>query len=205
MRRELYPKHLEFFAAGRTHRERAFIAANRSGKTFAGAFETALHLTGLYPEWWQGRRFEKAIDAWAAGDTGLTTRDIIQRELLGAPGNDAAQGTGMIPGDLIVHRTMRRGVADAVDTVFVKHATGAVSALGFKSYAEGRANFQGTSKHWVWFDEEPELEVYTEALMRSMVVPGTPAGGCVILTFTPLEGWTEVIESFLGSAAQSEA
>ena len=48
-RRELYPKHVAFFEAGATYRERCLIAANRIGKTDAGAFETALHLTGLYP------------------------------------------------------------------------------------------------------------------------------------------------------------
>src|SRR6267142_7227349 len=60
LRRELYPRHLEFFAAGAMHRERMFLAANRVGKTEGvGAYETTLHLTGRYPAWWQGRRFDK--------------------------------------------------------------------------------------------------------------------------------------------------
>jgi hypothetical protein len=33
LRRELYPKHLQFFEAGATRRERAFLAANRVGKS----------------------------------------------------------------------------------------------------------------------------------------------------------------------------
>src|SRR5215471_16392629 len=41
-----YPKHLEFFQAGAQARERLFISANRIGKTKAGCFEDALHLTG---------------------------------------------------------------------------------------------------------------------------------------------------------------
>src|SRR5688572_4684804 len=57
LRRELYSKHMEFFTAGLTHLERGAIAANRSGKTTMNAYETALHLTGLYPDWWPGRRF----------------------------------------------------------------------------------------------------------------------------------------------------
>src|ERR1035438_2387579 len=48
-RRELYPKQLEFFRAGRDHREVAFIAANRCGKSEAGVYQAAVHLTGLYP------------------------------------------------------------------------------------------------------------------------------------------------------------
>src|SRR5438067_810784 len=67
-RRELYKKHLQFFAAGRTYRQRGFVAGNRTGKTDAGAFEMTLHLTGEYPAWWEGRRFNKAIKAWACGE-----------------------------------------------------------------------------------------------------------------------------------------
>src|SRR5438309_8790500 len=84
LRRELYPKHMQFFAAGKTFRERLFMAANRIGKTEgAGGYEMAMHLTGDYPEWWPGRRFSKPIDSWAAGDTGKTVREIIQFKLLG--------------------------------------------------------------------------------------------------------------------------
>ena len=41
-RREVYPKHLDFFAAGRLHRERLAIAGNRTGKTTLAAYEVAL-------------------------------------------------------------------------------------------------------------------------------------------------------------------
>ena len=66
-RRELYPRHVEFLAAGATFRERLFMAANRTGKTETGAYEMACHLTGRYPDWWQGRRFSEPINAWACG------------------------------------------------------------------------------------------------------------------------------------------
>ncbi len=95
LRRELYPKHMAFFAAGREYQERAMIAANRVGKTLGvGAFETAMHLTGRYPDWWVGHRFKQPLQVWAAGDTSETTRDIVQEALMGARGN---LGSGMIP------------------------------------------------------------------------------------------------------------
>lgn len=195
LRRERYPKQIEFFKAGAVHKERAFIAGNRCGKTLAGAYETTLHLTGLYPDWWEGRRFACPIDAWAAGDTSLTTRDIIQQELLGRFGHF---GTGMIPREALEGWTRKAGnVYGAVDTVLVKHVSGGTSVLGFKTYSEGRQSFQGTAKHLVWFDEEPGLEVYTEALMRTMVTPGDARGGLAFLTFTPLQGWSDVVTSFL--------
>src|SRR5271154_5033168 len=67
LRRELYAKHLEFFEAGARKNERLFMAGNRVGKTEGvGAYESALHLTGRYPDWWKGRRFSKPTRAWAA-------------------------------------------------------------------------------------------------------------------------------------------
>jgi phage terminase large subunit-like protein len=189
LRRELYHKHLEFFRKGSYANERLLMAGNRCGKTTAGAYELTLHLTGEYPHWWEGRRFDTPIDAWAAGDTAKTVRDILQLELLGP---QHARGTGMIPGDAIIRMTTAHGVADAVDTVYVRHVTGGVSSLGFKSYSEGRECFQGTSRHVIWIDEEAPMPVYVEALMRTMTV-----NGIVMVTFTPLNGHTELVQSFL--------
>src|SRR3546814_18531691 len=60
------------------------MAANRVGKTEGvGGYETTLHLTGEYPSWWEGRRFERPIAAWVAGKTNETTRAIVQTKLFG--------------------------------------------------------------------------------------------------------------------------
>lgn len=192
LRRELYQKHLAFFAAGAEHTERCMIAANRVGKTWGvGGYESTLHLTGNYPDWWEGKRFDHPISGWAAGDTTQTTRDIIQFALTGVGGEGAGGelGTGLIPGDLIVGTpTAARGISGAFDTMRVKHASGGVSTLGFKSYDQGRKKFQGTAKELIWLDEEPPMDVYTECLTRTMTV-----NGLVLCTFTPLEGATEVV------------
>lgn len=195
LRRDLYPRHMEFMAAGATERERLFMAANRVGKTEgAGGYEMALHLTGLYPDWWVGRRFDKPVRAWAAGDTSQTVRDILQFKLLG-PINEI--GTGLIPGDTIVDTKRRAGnVPDLIETVRVKHVSGGVSQLGFKSFDQGREVFQGTEQDIIWLDEEPPLDVYGECLTRTLAT-GAFKGGCVMLTFTPLRGLSEVVLSFL--------
>ena len=75
-RRELYPKHIEFFSAGAQYKERLFMAANRVGKTVAGAFETTCHLTGCYPDWWKGHRFDHATDAWACRELYLRFQSL---------------------------------------------------------------------------------------------------------------------------------
>lgn len=198
-RRELYPKHIEFFGAGKQYRERCFLAANRVGKTVAGGFEVSAHLTGRYPTWWPGRQFRHPTRIWAAGDTLQTTRDIQQLELLGnvtwdAEGNKTVDGAGLIPRDAIGRVTWKPGsVPDCVDTVQIKHKTGRYSSLGFKSYDQGRRTFQGTSKEVIWLDEECPMDVYGECLIRT----GTTRG-LIMSTFTPLKGLTDVVLSFLG-------
>ena len=48
-RRELYPKHIAFFADGARYKERLFMAANRVGKSDSGAFDfTSLRDDGLF-------------------------------------------------------------------------------------------------------------------------------------------------------------
>lgn len=197
LRRVLYPKHLEFFRAGAVHRERLFLAANRVGKTEgAGGYEVALHLTGEYPPWWEGRRFPKPTRVWAAGKTNETTRDILQAKLCGdvefSHGRKSVSGTGLIPGDAIGPITWKSGVSDLADTLAVRHASGGWSSLGLKSYQQGRGSFEGTEQDVIWLDEEPSIEVYVECLMRTMTT-----NGLMLLTFTPLEGLSEVVLAFL--------
>jgi phage terminase large subunit-like protein len=198
LRRELYSKHCEFFAAGSNHRERLMLAANRVGKTEGvGGYEMALHLTGQYPPWWVGRRFDNAVKAWAAGDTGKTVREILQSKLLGPVG---AWGTGLIPGDS-VSRIVRGtgGVADTVEIVYVRHISGADSMLIFKSYDQRREAFQGTEQDIIWLDEEPPQDIYTECLMRTMT-----NNGMIMLTFTPLYGMSDVVLMFLPDGSLEE-
>ena len=187
LRRELYPKHIEFFGSGAQYKERLFMAANRIGKTVAGAFETACHLTGRYPDWWKGRRFEKATDGWACGANSQTTRDVVQGVLLGK-----STGQGMIPSDAVVRTVAGRGISGSIETVWVKHVSGKTSKLGFKTYEQGRRAFEGEAKDFVWCDEEPPQDVYIELIYRLLTTKGI-----ISTTFTPLLGMSEVVTSFL--------
>lgn len=191
--RAAYSKQMEFFRLGKEFQERGFFGGNRSGKTVAGTYEDTLHLTGQYPDWWNGYRFKRPTECWAAGDTGKNVRDILQAAFLGKPGDDAAQGTGMIPGDLILRTTPKHGIADGVESVFVRHVpTGGVSTLQFKSYDQGRVAFQGTSQDVIHLDEEPTIDIYTESLLRLMT-----RNGLLILTETPLLGVTKLMLQFM--------
>ncbi|MBE9572174.1 MAG: hypothetical protein IMF11_16215, partial [Proteobacteria bacterium] len=190
LRRELYSVHTKFFAMGKKYRERGFFAANRSGKTIAGGYELTLHLTGQYPKWWQGRRFDRPIRAWACGTTGQTVRDVLQRKLLG-PINDL--GTGLIPGDCIVDYKKKAGnVPDTIETVYVKHVTGGISTVGLKSYEQGRKAYEGDEIDVALLDEEPPVDIYTECLTRTMTTQGI-----VMLLFTPLQGLSDTVLLFM--------
>jgi phage terminase large subunit-like protein len=187
--RDKYPKHMAFFKAGKIHNERLFMAANRIGKTVCGAYESSKHLTGLYPHWWEGRTFAKATNGWAVGKTSETTRDIVQLALFGTPDK---MGTGMVPADCIVDYRFKPNTNQSLDWVSVKHLSGQTSWVGFKSYDQGRTAFEGTEKDWIWLDEEPPIKIYTECLTRTAT-----KNGIIFDTFTPLEGATEMVHSFL--------
>jgi phage terminase large subunit-like protein len=185
-----YPKQRDFHEAGARCRERLLMAANQVGKTWAGGSEAAMHATGRYPDWWRGKRFDKPTVAWVAGVTGESTRDNPQRILLGREGK---HGTGTIPKDAIADVIPARSSAPGLaDTMMVKHVSGGVSQIGLKSYEKGREKWQGETLDWVWFDEEPPSDIYTEGMTRTNVGEGP-----VFITFTPLLGMSEVVRRYL--------
>lgn len=195
---EPYAKQQEFFALGATKRERLFMAGNQLGKTEAGAYEAALHLTGMYPDGWKGRRWAKPTRGWLAGETSLVARDVLQKKLCGEPGVESAFGTGMIPKECFADRpSLARGITDAYDTIQVRHVSGGISVARFKSYEQGRAKFQAETLDWFWGDEEPPMDIYSELLTRI-----TATRGCGFITFTPLKGMSEVVSRFLNEPSE---
>jgi phage terminase large subunit-like protein len=193
-----YKKQMEFHAAGAAHDERLLMAGNQLGKTLAGAMEWAMHLTGRYPDWWTGKVFNTPVRLWAAGVTRESTRDNPQRVLMGVPQQQENWGSGTIPKDALKDWTPGYHIADALDSVVVRWGGGGdvgmgESILAFKSYEKGREKWQGETLDGVWFDEEPPLDIYCEGRTRTIA-----KRGIVIVTFTPLQGMSEVVKLFLG-------
>ena len=202
LRRELYQKHLAFFRLGSSIDIRGFIAGNRVGKTEgAGGYESTLHLTGRYPEWWEGGRFDAPVRCWVAGDTSKSVRDITQQKLLGDWGKF---GTGLIPFEDILRHTSKAGVAEAVDTLWIKHYNtegiyDGDSKVTFKSYDQKREAFQGTEQDLIWLDEEADDSIRNECVLRLMTTHGM-----LIETFTPLRGITDIVMQYLPKGNMSE-
>lgn len=193
-----YPIQMRFVELGKTKKERMLFAGNQLGKSYVGAYETAVHLTGLYPKDWPGRVWKRPVKLWAAGESTTVERDVAQALLFGTAGVDADFGSGFVPRRCIVGKpTIARGaVADAYDTATVQHFTNGVldgeSTVQFKSYEQGRKKFQGRTIDGVWWDEEPPMDVYTEGNAR-----WSATNGMSWMTFTPLQGMSEVVKRFL--------
>lgn len=194
-RRELYPKHMTFITAGADNRERCFMGGNGVGKSVLGAYETSAHATGRYPDWWTGAHYPGAIPIWVGGDTGETVRDITQVKLFGNVSKDPELlGTGLIPRDAIDAESIRYrpNTNRCIDFARVKHVGGGWSIVSMKSYEQGRKAWQGTEIPWIWLDEEPPADIYGECVMRGRTVDGR-----IGLTFTPLSGWTDVVDGYM--------
>lgn len=179
--------------------QKLLMAGNRVGKSYCGAMELAFHLTGLYPDWWRGRKWKKPIRAWAGGSSNETTRDICQNQLLGQPDDIAAHGTGSIPINCIIETVRKPGVPNAHSSVLIKHVTGENSRLGFKAYEMGAIKWAGEPVDVIWLDEEPPADIYSQAVTRT-----ADRDGMVFMTFTPENGMTSIVAQFINDLKKGQ-
>jgi len=189
-----YPYQKNFHDTGGSANQRLLMAANRIGKSYCGSAEMAYHLTGLYPKWWKGRKYRQPITAWCGGVSNETTRDIVQHELLGSPDDPDAFGSGTIPKNYIIKPERKPGVPNAKSMALIRHVSGGNSSLFFKAYEMGQEKWQGRSVDCIWLDEEPPRDIYSQAVTRTL-----DRQGMVYMTFTPENGMTETVASFLNN------
>jgi len=187
-----YAWQAEWLNASADNQELMIRGANRVGKTTTPAVAVAWHLTGLYPDSYRGKRFDRPTTIWCAGVSAEAARDVIQTQLIGGLGERF--GTGWIPRRCLVGTpTMRQaGIRNCVDAFQVRHVSGGISTCTIKSYEQRAEKFQGAPVDTVWLDEEPhENEIFTESLTRVLTT-----GGLVFVTFTPLLGPSLLVEHF---------
>jgi len=171
---------------------RGILAANRIGKTVSTCYETAMHLTGLYPDWWTGKRFDSAITAMVAGEGWSQVALVLQNELLGTPDVKLQDnlGTGAIPRDHIVFDTIRADGANAI-SVEIRHQSGGKSYLLFANYTQEVRQMQGFKLNLAVFDEQPPDDFFSEIVTRTATTQGQ-----VLCSFTPLKGLNGLVSKF---------
>ncbi len=166
------PNYENYYMAGVIH--------HNTGKTVGGAVEGVWYATGEHPYKKDLKPYiNRPNRGWVVSLTNEVQRDVAQKEIL-----------KWLRPDQILDVVMRVGAKTdiengVIDLLQVRHVSGGVSTIGFKTVEQGREKFQGTSQHWIWFDEEPPKEIYDECLMRLLDTQGD-----FWLTMTPLKGLT---------------
>ena len=160
------------------------ICGNQMGKSEVVCAVIACHLTGVYPDWWDGHRFSKAPNVWIAGPDGRHNREVLQKRLFGTDNKRLKKeiGTGMIPRDTIDMTSLVSVRGNDIESGKVKHISGGWSEFSFRAYTQGREAAQGAPVNFIAVDEQPGGEWWKEALTRTRATKGH-----VILSFTPLK------------------
>jgi len=135
------------------------------------------------------------------GTTHKKTRDVLQ-EMVCGPITEI--GSGMIRKSFIDRKPnkdfnilRKTGTSDAIDKIFIKGKYGK-SQIQFKSYEEGLLAFESDDPDIVWLDEECPQNIYSSCLTRTMT-----KNGVVLVTFTPLKGYTQLILDLEKTAEES--
>lgn len=209
-----YPKHQEFLKATLGSNIVYFRAANRIGKTMLISWMLTAYLTGVYPEIWTGRKFDKPVKGWVVGVTHSRVKEVIQEMLVKEA--LAADDGGLIPSELIVHFTSKQKPSGAYLELYVRHVptwlsyteskrqeilkkgtTEGCSRVTFKCYEQGVDDFQGAKLDFILFDEEPPEDIWGECLVRMMSGKDDGRSGQILIAATPLKGMTNFVRSFL--------
>ena len=171
---------------------RGILAANRIGKTVSTCYETAMHLTGIYPDWWAGKRYDRPITAMVAGEGWSQVALVLQNELLGTPDVKLRDniGSGAIPKACIDQDTMRSDGANCIG-VEVRHVSGGKSYLLFANYTQEVRQLQGFKLNLAVFDEQPPDDFFSEIVTRTATTQGM-----VMCSFTPLKGLNGLVSKF---------
>lgn len=194
-----YPWQQKVFTSGAKNKQRLLMAANRVGKTYSAAIEVAFHVTGRYPDWWEGYRFQGPITCWALGVTGEQIRDVVQKALFGEFDESGPDGTGAIPYEDIAGFIRSGQTKDLLKDVQVQHQSGGMSKVSLKAYSQGQNPLMGDSIDLIWIDEEPvDPLIYPQCLIRT-ATGDQGRGGIVLLTFTPENGMTSLVAQFTES------
>lgn len=170
----------------------SIIASNRSGKSYSVTWLLACHLTGLYPDDYEGLRYEEAIDSWIMSPTAenFCQAGGLQEYLIGLVGQ---YGTGWIPKSCIERIETGMGTKGFVKKIYIRHISGGISTLEYKSYSQGQGVLMGGSVDLIVVDEEPKDDKIVPQC-GARIMQAKSKQGRLLLCFTPELGMTEVVK-----------
>ena len=150
---------------------RLFVAGNRVGKTVAGGAEAVKWLTGHSETF--SSRFPPPVRGRCVGidfDNGINR--IMLPEI-----------ARWMPQSFLINGSWEDSYSKGERLLRLTNG----STIEFMSNDQDVAKFAGTSRHFVWFDEQPNEDIYNECLARLV-----DTGGCAWMTLTPLNdmSWT---------------
>lgn len=143
----------------------AVIGSNRSGKSDIIAVDSQIRLTGIIPDVMKGEyppEYVRIGEAWLCGMDFVSLMGIVKKKV-----------------DKFLPAKMNAGYNKESKIQRYRNE----SEIQYKSYDQGREKFQGTSKVYISFDEEPPQDVYDEGYMRTV-----DCSGLIRLAFTPMKG-----------------
>ena len=195
-----YPWQREFFAAGAWASQRCLVCANGVGKSATICAELAMHVTGRYPPWWKGIRFDYGgWECWIGSIDNDMQKRGPQRALLGRELDSV--GTALIPADTIKSMELRQaGVKSVVDTLVVNHESGRPVTVKWLTFEQGWRKWQSGDPKIILWDEEPdESNVEQKDIMSETLTRLVRNNGIWLVGYTPLLGETNLTKHFMES------
>lgn len=154
-----------------TKQGRIYSGGNRAGKTVGGAAEAVMWLEGRHPV--HSAKFPPPVRGRiVAVDFDRGVELIVKPEI-----------KKWISPNFLINGKWEDSYHNATRILTLNNG----STVEFMSFDQDVQKFVGTSRHFVWFDEEPPLNIFNECLARLI-----DTDGMWWLTLTPLQdfSWT---------------
>lgn len=165
-----HAKQIEFHSTPASRR--LFLGGNRSGKTVGGAVEAIWWATGTHP-------YRKTPPP------PVRLRAISVDFLNGVEKIVRPEIARWCPASELKGGSWSTAYNKQLRTLTFENG----SFIEFMSYDQELDTFAGTSRHGIWFDEEPPRAIYVENLLRLLDVNGE-----MWITMTPVEGMTWIYD-----------
>ena len=192
---QAYPRQKEAVGMTKDNRVIGVVASNQTGKSEVTCAMVACHATGIYPDWWKGRKYSRPVKIMVAGVDSSHNKNVLQDKLLGSNNwrLKEERGKGMIPREFIYEKSAVTVRGDDLSGIKIEHISGGHSEIIFRAYSQGREAAQGFQADIILIDEQPKDDFWTECLTRTAATKGH-----VVCSFTPLAGMSGLVAELWG-------